>query len=213
MEDIELVERALRGSQEAYREILRRYERPVFSLVLRMVRDRTVAEDLAQEAFVKGFSKLDTFDPKRKFSSWLFKIAHNGTIDYLRKQRETVLSLDAADDDSQPLSAQLVDTEAGTPEDSAHRSDIRGALTAAIDSLRPEYREVVVLRYIEGAAYQEISEITDLPLGTVKTYIHRARKQMATALRKAGWDESGPVSVLSSVESAVAAGSSVEESG
>jgi RNA polymerase sigma-70 factor, ECF subfamily len=183
MTDAELVARALRGSEEAYREIVLRYQRPVFSLVVRMVRDPELAEDLAQEAFIKAFRALRRYDPSRKFSSWLFKIAHNATIDHLRRQRLDVDSLDdRPDPDGQALGDRLEDEGAPPPDQRVHRRDVAEALEQAIGALRPDYREVILLRFVEGLAYQEIAEVLELPLGTVKTNIHRARKELAAAL-------------------------------
>lgn len=181
--------RALEGSQDAYHEIVRRYERPVFSLVVRMVKDAALAEELSQEVFLKAFRSLDGYDPGRKFSSWLFKIAHNTTIDHLRRKRLDTVSLEGSRDgeDSHGLEQTLADEAARTPQQEAERSDLSGALEAAVERLRPEYREVVLLRFQEGEAYQDIAEITGLPLGTVKTYIFRARKELAAHLTEMGY--------------------------
>ena len=100
--DAELVASALRGAQDAYRELVKRFERPVYSLVLRMVQDPATAEDLAQEVFVKAFRRLDSYDRQWKFSSWLFKIAHNTTIDHLRRGVPETVPLEAAADDDRP---------------------------------------------------------------------------------------------------------------
>ncbi|HVS14710.1 MAG TPA: sigma-70 family RNA polymerase sigma factor [Thermoanaerobaculia bacterium] len=187
MTDAELVARALEGSEEAYREIVLRYQRPVFSLVVRMVRDQELAEDLAQEAFIKAFRALRRYDPSRKFSSWLFKIAHNATIDHLRRQRLDIDSLDdRADPDGRALGERLEDEGTPAPDQRVHRRDVAAALEEAIAALRPEYREVILLRFVEGLAYQEIADILELPLGTVKTNIHRARKELAASLG-GGW--------------------------
>lgn len=186
--DAELVERALGGEERAYADLLSRYERPVFTLVLRMVRDRNLAEDLSQEAFVKAFGKLASYDPARKFSSWLFKIAHNAAIDHLRRRELDTVSLDApvGEDDDGPL--RTVEDSAGeTPEAAAQRADLSRALTRSVAGLRPEYREVVLLRYQAGLEYNEIVEATGFPLGTVKTYLHRARKELAELLEAQGW--------------------------
>lgn len=191
--DEQLVAEALGGSQAAYSRLMSRFERPVYNLVARMVRDRTLAEDLAQEAFVKAFSRLDTFRPEQgKFSNWLFKIAHNTSIDHLRRSSLSTVPLDAGSDDEPDYHALLSDPEASTPLEAAERGDLARALSEAIDRLRPEYREVIVLRHQEGLAYEEIAEIAGLPLGTVKTYIHRARKEMAEAMTAFGW---GPEAV------------------
>lgn len=153
-----------------------------------MVRDAALAEELAQEVFLKVFRNLDTYDPRRKLSSWIFKIAHNATLDHLRKKRlETVPLETPADDEDPGAGYRLPDESTFSPQVEAERSDLAEALEAAIDRLRPEYREVVVLRFQEGMAYQEIAEITDLPMGTVKTYIFRARKELAGHLTEMGW--------------------------
>lgn len=192
--DTELVERALAGgaggadAEAAYAELLARYERPVFTLVLRMVRDRTLAEDLAQDAFVKGFSKLATYDPSRKFSSWLFKVAHNTVIDHLRRRGVDTVSIDEpVGDDTAGPARQMEDEEGEAPDAAAERADLSRALSRAVGRLRPEYREVVSLRYQAGLEYGEIVEATGFPLGTVKTYLHRARKELAELMAAEGW--------------------------
>ncbi|HEX2223380.1 MAG TPA: sigma-70 family RNA polymerase sigma factor [Thermoanaerobaculia bacterium] len=192
--DPELVAAALAGgprAQEAFRGIVTRFERPVFSLIARMVHDPVLAEDLAQEVFVKAFRRLDTYDPERKFSSWLFKIAHNTTIDHLRKGAPDTVPLEAEKEDAPDLAAVLAD---GSVEDAAaatERRQMARALEKAIAGLRPEYREVVVLFYVEGVSYPEICESTGLPSGTVKTYLHRARKELAQAMAALGWAPPG----------------------
>lgn len=186
--DEQLVLEACAGSQSAYRELVHRFERPVFNLVVRMVRDHAAAEELAQDAFVKAFTRLDTFRPEQgKFSNWLFKIAHNTAIDHLRRGSLETVPLESREEDDPDLGRVLADPGAESPLDAALRGDLVEALSAAVDRLRPEYREVVVLRHQEGLAYEEIAGIADLPLGTVKTYLHRARKELAGLLAEAGW--------------------------
>jgi len=188
MTDADLVKRALGGDERAYADLLVRYERPVFTLVVRMVRDRTVAEDLAQDAFVKAFGRLQSYDPSRKFSSWLFKVAHNTAIDHLRRRELDTVSLDAPVGDDEDGPARTVeDTVGETPAAAAERADLSRALTRAVGRLRPEYRQVVLLRYQAGLEYGEIVEETGFPLGTVKTYLHRARKELAGLLGTEGW--------------------------
>ncbi len=191
--DEQLVQEALGGSQRAYRELVRRFERPVYNLVARMVRDGTLAEDLTQDAFVKAFSRLDSYrSAQGKFSNWLFKIAHNTAIDHLRRSELDTVPLDAGDPETADYHAILSDPDAPTPLDYALRTDLGAALAAAVERLRPEYREVIVLRHQEGMAYEEIADIAGLPLGTVKTYIHRARKDLAQLLMEAGWASGAP---------------------
>jgi RNA polymerase sigma-70 factor (ECF subfamily) len=188
--DAELVASAIEGSQEAFRELVVRFERPVYSLVARMVQDTATAEDLAQETFVKAYRSLRSYDPARKLSSWLFKIAHNTTIDHLRRNVPETVPLEAPQDREEGrggLAAVLADGSVEDPAAAAERRDMARSLERAIARLRPEYRESVVLFYIEGASYQDICEATGLPLGTVKTNLHRARKELAQEMASMGW--------------------------
>jgi RNA polymerase sigma-70 factor (ECF subfamily) len=188
--DAELVASAIQGSQEAFRELVVRFERPVYSLIARMVQDPAMAEDLAQEAFVKAYRSLRSYDPSRKLSSWLFKIAHNTTIDHLRRNVPDTVPLEAPPDQEEGrggLAAVLADGSVEDPAAAAERRDMARSLERAIARLRSEYREAVVLFYIEGASYQEICEMTGLPLGTVKTNLHRARKELAQEMAALGW--------------------------
>ncbi|MEM7051083.1 MAG: sigma-70 family RNA polymerase sigma factor [Acidobacteriota bacterium] len=193
-EDAELVAAARAGSQEAYRQLLLRFQRPVYSLIARMVRDPVLAEDLAQETFVKAFRKLDRYDPQRKFSSWLFKVAHNTTLDHMRRRSLALVALENPSPDEADLASVLVDDSQRAPDELAQRGDLAQALESAVGALRSEYREIVVLRYQEGLAYQEIAEITGLPMGTVKTHLHRARKELMAILQGQGWGHEGIVS-------------------
>lgn len=180
------IEPALAGSQEAYRRLLVQYERPVFSVIVRMVRDAALAEDLTQETFIKAFRALGSFDRRRKFSSWLFKIAHNSAIDALRRKRVATVPLESPDRDGPDLLDCLPGSDVDSPETVVAGRDLGVALNQAMSELRPEYRAVMDLRFSQGLAYDEIAEIMDLPLGTVKTHLHRARKNLAAALRERG---------------------------
>jgi RNA polymerase sigma-70 factor (ECF subfamily) len=182
LSDQEVVLRARDGSERAYRELVRRYERPIFSLIYRMVRDRELAEDLAQETFVKALNALDSYRPEYKFSSWIFKISNNAAIDHLRRRALDTLSLDgsphAATPDAVEATALQIGDRGETPLDIVEAKELGGEIEQAIARLRPEYRQCILLRHVEGRAYEEIAEILDLPLGTVKTYIHRARNEL-----------------------------------
>lgn len=186
-DDATLVAAALAGSQDAYVDLVERYQRPVFGLVLRLVRDRGLAEDLAQEAFLKAFRALGSFQRDRKLSSWLFKIAHNTAIDHLRRRELETVPLETPEREGPDLLDSLAGPELQSPETKLRRGDLAAALEAAVQRLRPEYRTVMELRFREGLAYEEIAEITGLPMGTVKTHIHRARKAMAACLEELGW--------------------------
>ena len=160
----------------------------MFSLVVRMVQDPAVAEEIAQEAFLKVFRSLDTYDPSRKLSSWIFKIAHNTTLDHLRRRHLDTVPLEGSEEEDEPgVGHRLSDDRVVSPRMEAESSELARAMEEAVSRLRPEYREVVVLRFQEGMAYQEIADITGLPMGTVKTYIFRARKELARHLTEMGW--------------------------
>jgi len=174
------------GREAAYRELIRRYERPVFALLFRMVRDRELAEDLSQETFVKALNAIDSYRPEFKFSSWIFKIANNAAIDHLRRRELDTLSLDGSPHAETPEAMQATALQIGvrqeSPLEAVEARELGGAIEAAIGQLRPEYRSCILLRHVEGRAYEEIAEILNLPLGTVKTYIHRARNELRLAL-------------------------------
>jgi RNA polymerase sigma-70 factor, ECF subfamily len=184
--DPAVVELARKGSEAAYRELLTRYERPVFSLIFRMVRDREMAEDLSQETFIKVLNNLDRYSPEFKFSSWLFKIANNLTIDHLRRRRVDTISIEGAPDavTSESARATSIAVVSGneSPLEELESRELGTAIERAIGKLRPEYRACIMLRHVEDKSYEEIAEIVKLPLGTVKTYIHRARHELRTAL-------------------------------
>lgn len=184
--DQTLVEKCLDGDERAAREIVVRFEKPVFSLIYRMVRDRELAEDLAQETFVRTLNNLKRYDPSYKFSSWLFKIGYNLTIDHLRRKELDVVSIQGAPDAVTPdrQAATRITLEAGDerPDELMEARAMGEEIERAIDDLRPEYRTAILLRHVEGYAYEEIAEVMDVPLGTVKTYIHRARNELKQAL-------------------------------
>jgi RNA polymerase sigma-70 factor (ECF subfamily) len=187
--DAALVRRALAGSQEAFADIVERYRRPLFSLIVRMVKDPALAEDLAQESFVKAFHALQSFDPDRKLSSWLFTIAHNATIDHLRRKRPDTVPL-ATSEEGPNLVDRLAAPDGESPEEHALRRDLARAFEEELRRLRPEYAEVLVLRFQEGLSYEEIAEVAGVPIGTVKTHIFRARRALAERLAARGWEPS-----------------------
>jgi RNA polymerase sigma-70 factor (ECF subfamily) len=185
--DHELVTRAQQGSEKAYRELLGRYQRPVFSIIYRMIRDREQAEDLAQETFVRVFNNIDRYDPRYKFSSWIFKIATNLTIDWIRRKELDTVSIDGSRnavtaEQIEATSITIASTDE-TPEELLEAKELGEEIEGAIGKLRPEYKAAILLRHVEGREYQEIAEILSLPLGTVKTYIHRGRNELRDQLQ------------------------------
>src|SRR3954464_11383409 len=182
LSDAEVVAHARKGSERAHRELLARYERPVFSLIFRMVRDKETAEDLAQETFIKVLNNIDRYKPEFKFSSWLFKIANNITIDHLRRRQVDTISIEGSPDavtaERARATAVTITSGGESPLEELESRELGASIEAAIAKLRPEYRACIILRHVEDYSYDEIAEIVKLPLGTVKTYIHRARQEL-----------------------------------
>src|SRR3954467_380120 len=192
--DADVVALAQQGRDSAFRELIRRYERPVFSLIYRMVRDRELAEDLAQDTFIKVLNHIDRYRPEFKLSSWLFKIANNVAIDHLRRRQLDTVSIDGSPhaetaDAIEATSFDIVGQQESALDEMEAR-ELGSSIEQAIAKLRPEYRSCIMLRHVEGRSYEEIAATLDLPLGTVKTYIHRARHELRRALEHLK-DESG----------------------
>ena len=188
--DAQLVEQALCGSQDACRRLVDRHASAVFNVIARIVREAGAAEELAQDTFVKAFGALRSFDPAYKFANWILRIAHNTAIDYLRRRRPDTVSIDE-DTPTQAVTEALIDDRAASPFDRAAHADLREDLETALAALRPEYRRMIVMRYLEDLSYEDIAEILDLPLGTVKSHLHRARAEMARLMARGGWGPEG----------------------
>jgi RNA polymerase sigma-70 factor (ECF subfamily) len=180
---------ALDGSQAAFREIVHRYQRPVFGVIVRVVRDQARAEELAQDTFVKAFRALHTYDVRRRFAAWLLTVAHHVAIDEVRRGALDTVSLEAMTGPTEDgrRTHEIPDANAPTPAVLAERVERADALRTAISRLRPEYRELVALKYEQELEYEDIVEITGLPIGTVKSSLHRARKELAEQLQSLGW--------------------------
>lgn len=188
--DAELAAEILAGSESASRVLVTRYATPAVNFVFRLVGDRALAEDLAQDAFLRVFQRLHSYDRQRKFSSWFFQVLRNVTIDYLRLHRLATSSLDELTESG--FEGVATDTFNPSPELLAGRGELAGALAKALALLRPEYREVVLLRYHEGLTQPEIADVLGVPAGTVKTNLHRARKELAAILASRGWGPAAP---------------------
>ena len=161
------------------------------SLIVRIVRDPVLAEDLAQESFVKAFRHLGRFDPKKKLASWLFKIAHNTTLDHLRRKSLDTVPLEPSDETGEESWDVVAAPETSAPDRQAESAELLRGLEKAIARMRPNYREILLLRFREGLAYNEIADVVGLPMGTVKIQLHRARKQLARELERLGLAPSG----------------------
>ena len=182
-DDRATVVEALDGDQRAYERLVTKYQEPLRRHVGRMVRDSGQVDDLVQEAFVKAFGSLASYSPAYAFSTWLYRITTNHTIDHIRKKKLPTFSID------KPVQTRDGELQMELP-DSTYRpdravvTDQRNAiLREAIDGLPPKYHRVIVMRHQEEMAYDEIAEALDLPLGTVKAHIFRARALLNKALR------------------------------
>ena len=180
-----LVSDALGGSQPAFEQIVRRYQRPVISLIVRMTGDRARAEDHAQETFVKAFRSLKSFDSTRRLSSWLFRIAHNTTLDALRRLKPEVVELEGLSEGDPRR-----DPAAPAAPDPLEQAALGAALNRSLLSLRPDYRAAIALRYDQQLPFDEIGRILGVPEVTARTYVHRARKELARSLAALGWTPS-----------------------
>lgn len=184
--DAELIRRCLANDQAAYGQLLARYRRQVLALVWRMVSDREEAQDLAQEAFIRAFRSLHTFDQTRSFPAWLYRITSNLCVDYYRKRKlDTVSLVQSGGEGGEERTIDLPSGGAGPDEQYADR---KGAerLDQLIRTLPAPYRIVVLLRHQSEMAYDEIAEALNLPLGTIKARLHRAHKMLKEKLERLG---------------------------
>jgi RNA polymerase sigma-70 factor (ECF subfamily) len=181
LSDERLVEIALDGDEEAYGVIVRRYQRRLTAFLSQLVGDMELARELSQEAFVRAWSALERFDPRYRFSTWLFRIAHNLGIDHLRRRRLHTMPLYRTDSDGDEVEVVIADA-AKDPLGHLENRVLASELREVIDGLRPEYRELVLLRHFAGLSYQEIADFMEMPLGTVKNKLFRAHSVLRNAL-------------------------------
>lgn len=183
--DLVLIELAKEGNQSAYAELMEYYRESIYFTMYRMVRNQDDADDLTIEAFGKAFSRLDQYTPTFAFSTWLFKIASNNCIDFLRKKRVKVTSMDTGytTSDGEVI---FIDARSETldPEETFIHSQKVAQMRLLVDKLKPRYRQLVEKRYFEELSYEEIAEEFNLPLGTVKAQLFRARDFLASMMEK-----------------------------
>jgi RNA polymerase sigma-70 factor (ECF subfamily) len=174
--DSELVTTAVAGREEGFEELVRRYQRPISAYVYRMVGDYDAALDLTQEVFIKVYGSLSRYKPEYKFSTWIYKIAHNSAVDHLRRHstREQSLMKDF-EGEQREIS---IESHRPSPEQESEREERRSEIEAVVRQLPSAYRELIVLRHSHDMSYDEIAEVTGLPLGTVKNRLFRARDAM-----------------------------------
>jgi RNA polymerase sigma-70 factor (ECF subfamily) len=174
--DSELVARAIKGREESFEELVRRYQRPIAAYVYRMVGDYDSALDLTQEVFIKIYGSLARYRSEFKFSTWIYKIAHNAAIDHLRRNTSRDQSL-TTEVDGAPYELPL-NSGRPTPEQEYAGKERRSEIEAVVSQLPPAYKELIVLRHSHDLSYDEIADVTGLPLGTVKNRLFRAREMM-----------------------------------
>lgn len=174
--DYELVLKAVHDKDEqAYTELMKRYRDSIYFMLLKMVNNKDDAEDLTIEAFGKAFVRLEQYTPTYAFSTWLFRIASNNCIDFLRKKRMQLLSIDGEDEDSNTLNIDLKSKNLD-PEQETIKNQKEMIMREIVGKLKPRYKILIELRYFNELSYEEISQELDMPLGTVKAQLYRARE-------------------------------------
>jgi RNA polymerase sigma-70 factor (ECF subfamily) len=178
VKDYYLVREAVdKGNQKAYAELMARYKDSIYFMLLKMVNNRDDADDLTIEAFGKAFKNIHQYTPDYAFSTWLFKIATNNCIDYIRKKRKNTLSIDKGfENDNGEDIALEVKSDGIDPEERMMKKQKMETMREVVDKLKPRYKTLVELRYFRELSYEEISEEMSLPLGTVKAQLFRARE-------------------------------------
>jgi len=177
------IKQLLKGDQNAFSEIVELYKDKVYQICYRMLGNPTEAEDLAQEAFVRAYINITSYNMNRKFSTWLYRIATNLCIDRIRKKKpDFYLDAEIAGTEGLTMYSQVA-ADIQLPEDEVENMELQETIQKEILKLPEKYRSVIVLKYIEELPLKEISEILDLPLGTVKTRIHRGREALREQLR------------------------------
>ena len=180
--DFVLVQKATKGDQKAYTELLDRYRDAIYFMLLKMVNNASDAEDLTIEAFGKAFKNIDQYAPNYAFSTWLFKIATNNCIDFIRKKKANTISLDQNDDDDDKAPTDIM-APVLDPEESLIKEQKLKLMRSIVSRLKPRYRKLIELRYFKEYSYEEISEELELPIGTVKAQLFRARELLFNILK------------------------------
>lgn len=182
--DLALVEKALNGDQMAYGKLMDMYRESIYFMMLKMVRTDDDAEDLTIEAFGKAFNRLHQYSPSYAFSTWLFKIASNNAIDFIRKKRIKVTSMDTGytNDEGETVTLDISNGEKDPEEETMHAEKVV-LMREIVKKLKPRYRDLIEKRYFQELSYEEIADDMDLPLGTVKAQLFRARAFLADMIK------------------------------
>jgi RNA polymerase sigma-70 factor (ECF subfamily) len=174
--DGELIAKAINGREDGFEELVRRYQRPITGYVYRMLNNYDASLDVTQEVFIKVYNSLEKYSSEYKFSTWLYRIAHNAAIDYMRRNSISQQSLETENADG---TYQLqIESPQPNPEQMRERSEWRTEIESVVKRLPTVYRELILLRHTQDLSYDEIADVTNLPLGTVKNRLFRAREMM-----------------------------------
>lgn len=181
--DYKLIQKALDGDQLAYAELVDRYRDSIYFMLLKMVNNKDDAEDLTVEAFGKAFNNIEQYTPNYAFSTWLFKIATNNCIDFIRRKKEESVSIDKENAEEGRDGLFIQDNEQDPEEFMINNQKVK-VLHSVINRLKPHYQHLIDLRYFKEYSYEEIAYETDLPLGTVKAQLYRARELLYNILKR-----------------------------
>ena len=181
-QEVQIVQRVLQGDVNAFEKLVLEYEKSVYAITQRMTGNAEDAADMTQETFIKAYNSLSSFRGDSKFSVWLYRIATNVCLDFLRsRSRKPTVSLSVEDDDGEEVELDIAD-ESQSPERLLERGLTRDAVRRGLNALSPEYRQILLLREIQGLSYEEIADVLTLEVGTVKSRIFRARKRLCAFL-------------------------------
>ncbi|MBC7745249.1 MAG: sigma-70 family RNA polymerase sigma factor [Flavobacterium sp.] len=182
--DFYLVEKAKEGNQKAYADLMQRYKDSIHFMALKMVNNKDDAMDLTVETFAKAFENLEKYKPDFAFSTWLFRIATNNCIDFIRKKKISTMSIDSMVDDDGDDRPLQIRSDTLNPEETAIKKQQNEQLKQIVDKLPSRYRILIKLRYFEEFSYEEIAQQLDLPLGTVKAQLFRARDLLSNVMNR-----------------------------
>ena len=185
MRDYQLVQAAIKqGDQRAYAALMNNYRDSLYFMLLKMTNNPIDADDLTIEAFGKAFKKLEQYTPDYAFSTWLFKIASNNCIDFMRKKKKYTFSMNSSPDgeEGQEL-ANIIPSDTPDPEEKVMKKEKMGLMREVVEKLKPHYRQLIELRYFKEYSYEEIAKELDLPLGTVKAQLFRAREFISNIMK------------------------------
>lgn len=183
-QDIKLVQYAMNGDQQAFAELMDRYRDTIYFMLLKMVKNKSDADDLTIEAFGKAFKNIHQYTPNYAFSTWLFKIASNNCIDFLRKRKANTISIEGQTDQSGNEIPINIQSDTLDPEEDMIKQQKAKLMRSVVEKLKPRYKELVTLRYFKEYSYDEIAKEMDIPIGTVKAQLFRARELLNNILKK-----------------------------